>query len=644
MGSRDLDKGARLGRYQLLEQIGSGGMAEVFKARVIGKGASGTPLVIKRIRARFARHRAFINMFVTEARIGSLLHHPNIVETHQFGDADGHYYMAMEYVDGADLLKVLTLCAQRGITLQPHHAVSIVRQVCHGLGHAHLARGDDGQSLEIVHRDVSPANILISRAGVAKIMDFGVAHAKMDTGLPPRSEDTRGLKGKLGYMSPEAVLGAVVDHRSDIFALGVVLFEALTLKRLFLGKTDIETMNRVREARVRRRLTRHPDLSEALCDLMCKAMAKSPEDRFQSMEEMGVALDSLRCSDGGIDGTSALREFMAGILSPDSRHGASAGVSDSVESDASATGDSECYFLTREDGNLFGPISRTALSNMIRTRAISPDEPIRINQGAWTQVRFVTNIRSALENLMSDAEDVPAVEGPVTRLKVPEVLYQLTVNKQTGKFKLVDGCRFKEIFFRRGVPVHITSNQREELLGSWLVRRGVISSVQLDRVLDEAPEGGHLGEILVRHGLLGPNQLFEALTEQFRHKVLESYLWGAGWYAFFREKVPPEGTIPMSAGVTGHVVTDVRRLYPMDELRITFTPLYERSIILHGDPTVASRAIQLDNREMRLCADLRHGERLDDALMRLVSGPAEEGHALRLLFVLHQTGHLAFTA
>ena len=270
-----------LGKYELISKLGAGGMAEVFKARMTGVEGFEKVVVVKKILPGYARNLSFIKMLVDEAKLTSVLQHPNIVQIIELDSLDNQYYIAMELVDGKDLLKILARCAENKLEPSAGVACFIAAEVCKGLDYAHRAKDIYGEPLNIIHRDVSPSNIIVSWGGNVKIMDFGVAKA--------RTQDTKGskhvLRGKLGYMSPEQVKGEEIDHRSDIFSMGIVLLEALTLKRLFLGRTDLETLINIRDAEIEKKFEKYPFIDEPMRDILRKALARDRDARYSTALE-----------------------------------------------------------------------------------------------------------------------------------------------------------------------------------------------------------------------------------------------------------------------------------------------------------------------------------------------------------------------
>lgn len=284
-----LDAPGRLiaGKYELVSPAGEGGMAVVWKAVVRGAGSFQKPVAIKRIQASRHGDPSFVRMFEEEARVGSQLQHPNIVQIIDFGrDEDGGYYLVMEWVEGLDLFQWVR-SHQRAMLPTPWTLVAAIGiEVLRGLGAAHERQTESGEAAPIFHRDVSPSNILLGVNGTAKLTDFGLARA-MDRATMTRPNV---IKGKLAYCAPELVSGAKVSARTDIFSLGVVLWEALTQKRLFTGKNDLEILIAVRKGVVPPLSAERTDVPDALDAVVRQALASNPDERFQTAREMARAL------------------------------------------------------------------------------------------------------------------------------------------------------------------------------------------------------------------------------------------------------------------------------------------------------------------------------------------------------------------
>lgn len=272
---------SNFGRYTLVEKLATGGMAEVFKAKILSTHGFEKLLVIKRILPHLAADKTFVSMFIDEAKLTAQLVHPKIVQVTDFGDVAGQYFIALEFVDGFDALALLRTSAQRQVRLPIPISMFIVMEVLDALDYAHHAKDQEGRPMRLVHRDISPSNVFISRRGDVKLGDFGIAHAQ------ERESKTQAgtLKGKYGYMSPEQVVGASLDGRSDLFAVGIVLAEMLMGRRLFTAPTDLDVLLMVRDGRLERLDKYCRDIPPDLDRIVRKALRKRLSDRYQTSAE-----------------------------------------------------------------------------------------------------------------------------------------------------------------------------------------------------------------------------------------------------------------------------------------------------------------------------------------------------------------------
>ncbi|HET6148751.1 MAG TPA: serine/threonine-protein kinase [Polyangia bacterium] len=279
----------RYGRYYLIERIGRGGMAEVFRAVAQGVEGFRRVFVIKRLRPEKSDSNELVRMFCDEARLCALLHHPNVVQVYDFGQIRGTYFLAMEYLRGKDLSAVMKAlrAARKGVS--PSIAAHIAQQVATGLHYAHTLRRMDGRALSIVHRDVTPSNIMLQRTGTVKILDFGIAQA---TNFARQVETGGGrVKGKLAYLSPEQVRIEELDGRSDVFALGVVLWEMLTGRRLFSADNEFLTMRNVLTQPIPAPSSIRPEVPRPLDDIVARALERERGKRYPDAREMADALE-----------------------------------------------------------------------------------------------------------------------------------------------------------------------------------------------------------------------------------------------------------------------------------------------------------------------------------------------------------------
>jgi serine/threonine protein kinase len=282
------DESSDYGRYVLLERVATGGMAEVFRAKRRGVEGFEKVVAVKRILPHLSSNKDFLDMFVDEAKIVASLSHPNIAQIFDLGKIDDSYYIAMEFVEGHDLRSILTRARARGTLLGVDLAALIAAKVGAALEYAHRHRDDQGNELRIVHRDVSPQNILVSNEGEVKLVDFGIARAASKAS----HTDSGSLRGKLLYMSPEQAWGKSLDNRSDIFSLGGVFFEALTGHPLFSGNSEMSILERVREARFLTPSSLNPAVPIELEAVVTRALQKDPNERYQDAAEMLRDLDT----------------------------------------------------------------------------------------------------------------------------------------------------------------------------------------------------------------------------------------------------------------------------------------------------------------------------------------------------------------
>ncbi|TMB36055.1 MAG: PEGA domain-containing protein [Deltaproteobacteria bacterium] len=296
----------KFGKYLLLERIAVGGMAEVYSAKAFGAAGFERLLAIKRILPTMGEDPEFIQMFVDEARIAAQLSHANIVQVIELGKHEDSYFIAMEYVSGRDVRQLNERFRKIGRPMPIPQACFILSRVCEALDYAHRKRDGHGVPLGIVHRDISPQNVLVSFDGNVKLIDFGIAKAES------RFSKTQAgiLKGKFSYMSPEQVKGHAVDHRSDIFATGVLLWEMLCGQKLFTGDSDIAVLEKVRAAEVAPPRTLNPSIPEGLEEVVLRSLAGDPRDRYQWASEMHDDLLRFTLQTGAPYGSRQLSEWL----------------------------------------------------------------------------------------------------------------------------------------------------------------------------------------------------------------------------------------------------------------------------------------------------------------------------------------------
>jgi len=384
----------QFGKYLLLDRIAVGGMAEVFAAKAFGAEGFERILAIKKILPTMGEDPELVSMFVDEARIAVQLSHPNIVQVLELGKHDETLYIAMEYISGRDLRQLLDRYRRRGQPLPIPHACAIAAQVCDALDYAHRKRDASGNALGIVHRDVSPQNVLVSFDGGVKLIDFGIAKAER------RLQKTQSgiLKGKFSYMSPEQVQGNPLDHRSDVFAAGVLLWELICGRKLFTGDSDFAVLEKVRKSEVPPPASVNPEVPKALSRVVLAALAPEPRDRYQWCSELHDDLLPFAQLAGAPVGSRQLAAF--------------------VREELRAEHDKEQARLQRWVG--LGEADRTS-PDLARDWRVAPD--------ADTLVRQPTPTSRATSD--SGAERAPAWESPTVEVDGALLAEQLGATQAT---------------------------------------------------------------------------------------------------------------------------------------------------------------------------------------------------------------------
>lgn len=416
-------------RYSIIKRLDKGGMAEVFLARSTSLEGFDKVVAIKRVLPHLAANERFVNMFLDEAKLSLHLDHANIVSVFDVGRSGQTYFIVMEFIDGTNMKRLVD---RRAMPLDL--AVYVAIEVCKGLVYAHEKLDTKGQPLQIVHRDISPPNILISREGEVKLTDFGLARAVSQI----ESTDPGVVKGKFAYLSPEASLGEEVDLRADIFAAGIVLWESLTGRRLFQGQTDLETLENVRACKVPSIHRVRTDIPAALDRILSRALAKKPADRYSSAREMGRELSQFlveqRMSVTSYDLASWIQEIIdlppeASRLSPTLAESAVQAElerfvgleEDSVVVPTSARGARTVPKSDFEDPRLWGLMDDASGRDIEASLANTPSGVFNIRAGTQKLGRPLTDAETGAE---TDAPPVPKSSGrrslpPTTRPRVP---------------------------------------------------------------------------------------------------------------------------------------------------------------------------------------------------------------------------------
>jgi serine/threonine-protein kinase len=303
----------QLGRYLLLDRIAFGGMAEIYRAKTFDAQGRTHMVAVKKVLNHLTHDEDFLRMLVDEAKISAILQHANIARVYEFVHSGDDYYIAMEYVDGKDARGLLERHRQRKQPIPPEHVAWVIMEAARALDAAHKQRDSLGRELQIVHRDVSPSNLLLSYSGEVKLCDFGIAKAT----LTRVQTKTGVIKGKVKYMSPEQAMGRRLDHRSDLFSLGTVMYEMLTLEAPFQAPTEVELIFAVRDAKKRDPRETAPEIPHEVVQILDKLMARSRSERYQSGEALAVELEQFLEAFRPGYRRSHFARFMRSIFAPD---------------------------------------------------------------------------------------------------------------------------------------------------------------------------------------------------------------------------------------------------------------------------------------------------------------------------------------
>ncbi|HEY8430862.1 MAG TPA: serine/threonine-protein kinase [Sandaracinaceae bacterium] len=556
-----------LGPYRIERRLAAGGMAEVFVAHRHGPHGFEKRLALKRILPQHARDPEFVGMFIDEARLAARLEHPNIVQVFDFGEHGGALFMAMEMVEGTTVGRLLRTVASHRETVPLGPALHIAYEAASALAYAHTLRDEHGKPLNIVHRDVSPANLLLTRQGHVKLTDFGIARCRTTV---QRTDDGH-IRGKLGYMSPEQVVGDPVDARSDVFTLCVVLAELLIAEPLFGMGADLDVLIQIRNADLgvlhragahlpqdvmrllKWGLSRDPDqrptarqLERALREIMARRgeLGRGPHELARLLERLELVPKA--DFDAEAQEAGARPTFLVELDEQRPAPSNTKQLLDRLALDPPAT-----YELRHPDGTREGPIPFSEMVRRIVTGELREGTKVRKDRGDFESAGRMPELRryfgsKALSWGPSGPPAGASRRGVLYGGRLLPMAHQITSRRETGVLYLWDGTRQKRIYYVEGRPDFVASNMENELLGEWLVNRGIILRMELEMALALLPRyEGRLGDALVGLGILRPMELFRAVSEQVRDRYLEAFRWTQGQWAYVRGERSDEETFPL---------------------------------------------------------------------------------------------------
>jgi len=630
----------RFGPYSLETRIAVGGTAEVYLARPTDPELLPRTLVVKRLLPHFVHDPDGRTMFEREAKLHAAVQHENVVTVFGSGTSeDGEPYLAMEYIDGVDAFRLLRRMTQANRPMPTGVAVYLACEVLRGLECVHRALDASGQPIGIIHRDVTPSNIYLSKDGRVKLGDFGIARSTSRATL--KSADGTLLKGKFAYLAPEQVAGEPFDHRADLFSLAAVLVEAMIGRPLFSGSGQLSVLLAIRDCRLDP-IQQHKDkLPAGLYDVLVTALARDPGKRFQSASAFGAALQPFLAPDG--EGRKAMAELVCWAQTTSSSAAMQA-VRDSVralrvrppplppsrsaipkppvptpaarrkveeitldvEPDSEppppnsnvptprvpsdggefrdehekATGSYSRLpsFVETTRGVRHGPWAYARLVEQLAIGAIGRGDKVDFLGTGFRPVEEIEELARFLPAKTATTSQVPGLGSPDTSEAVSEatvlaLLVRVAGMRETG-VAFVDRpaaagneAQRKELYFVDGRLHHVASSNASELIGQFLVRRGMLSRDELDFALAVLPRyGGRIGDTLISLGLVSAVDMFRAIRDAGRDRVAEIFSWKTGKLAFYRDQTAPHVEFPLELEAPALMLAGMEAAQPGDAL------------------------------------------------------------------------------
>ncbi|MBN1653412.1 MAG: protein kinase [Deltaproteobacteria bacterium] len=646
----------KLGAYDIGKQLGIGGMAQVYEAHRVGPHGFTKRVAVKRILPAIGRDPAFVRMFIDEAKLAARLEHPNIVQVFDFGEDKGELFLAMEMVDGTSVTHVLRTLAAHKEAVPLEAALHIALQTARALSYAHNSCDSEGKPLGVVHRDVSPANILITRNGYVKLADFGIARA-----VNRKQQTASGnLRGKLGYMSPEQVLNRSLDSRSDVFSLSIILAEMLMGETLFSRGTDLEILLRIRDADLSVLLRSKRYIPSDVHKLLLSGLSRYPSSRPDARVVADIIDDIIRRRVLPNNGPEVIARLLfkyrlvseraedQAVLLPGVRPTAlvdletphdklvNAKFSHTVpEIDLSKQ---PTYRAVLDDGNLSKPVPFPELVRMTTTGVIDADTPVAKGPERYVLASQLPELERyfATPALQWRKDEIsrPLLRGELRAAILLPLIHSLAVNRETGVLYLDNGIQRKKIYFIEGRPDFIASSNREEMLGEHLVKSGKCLQMEMDMALAMLSQyGGRLGDALVNIGVLRPVELYREVASQVRSRYLEAFRWRNGFWLYVRGARSHEQTYPLGNDTYVLMRDATNELHP-SELEAALAPIWEKVLMPAAMPPASISAYQVPD-EWRWVIEQAKGDSTVGTVFTRSSGNMgiDSEDAMRALFL-----------
>jgi serine/threonine protein kinase len=535
-------------------------MAEVFRALEPRSVGEPRVVVLKRMLPHIAEESNAQQMFAEEARLASHVTHPNVVHVLGHGEIGGQPYLTLEYVPGCDLWRLNRRLTLEGRRLEHDLVVYIVRQILNGLEAVHGATDQSGGALGIVHRDISPSNVLISIHGDVKIADFGIARS----GLSAFEADTAArANGKLGYLAPEQVSGGEVDRRADLFSTAVIAAELFMRRPLFAGGSELAVLLAIRDAEVHPFVEFLPQLPEGLGSVILSGLSANADERPPTARAFWAALEpwqsrpedvlraELASMVASIAASSRTRRTSADTIPRSTMPPTPFVLADEHPSTTNVTPLE--YRIRKPNGATVGPLAYAKVVEAVATGQVDRNDEISIAGGDFQPLSSVQDLyrhvpASRMTPTTTRIESTAAADRSMDFEDGGFViaLARTLVTRRTGLWLCEQGGVRKEVYTKHGVPAFVTSNLAGELLGEYLVKKRVINRSELDMALAVMPRfEGKLGDTLVALGLVEPLELFQHIAEQVREKLLDLFTWQSGTATFYEGVDPPSSGFPL---------------------------------------------------------------------------------------------------
>lgn len=644
-----------VGQYRLLGRIAVGGMAEVYRAAAPTTAGATRIVVVKRMLPRIASDASARAMFAEEARLGVHVRHPNVVQVLDYGEAEGQPFLVLEYVQGVDLWRLMRFLTRVGRTLSVPEAMYIAREMLAGLHAVHEAVDESGARLGVVHRDVSPSNVLLSIHGEVKLGDLGIARSRLREKFPTTAASER-TKGKLGYLAPEQVRGVESDRRADIFSAGVVIAELLMGRPLFAGGSELAVLLAIRDSKVHPFIEFSSQLPEGLGDLIAEALAQKPARRHATAELLSARLmpfqdapaDQLRAAvakkvvealDAGpgkllmqltptrsvTDPIMLVEQFArhedTELATPVHTQELSAAMLEPTPAPSGAA-----YEVRTASGGRFGPWTFAQIVQAVSTGQLGPLDRVSVDGAALRALADVPELARHLRASTSttgtaDEHGGLRLSGEVLPLEgggIVNALGHAAIERMTSLMLCELGGVRKEVYIKDGAPAFVTSNLASELLGEYLVARGVISRGELDMALAVMPRfEGRLGDTLSALGLVEPVVLFRHIGEQVREKLLDLFLWEGGSCTHYHGVAPPPSGFPLNIDAWDVLEEGLRRRIARGLERERVALLRARRITPATGPALNAMRTSLPARLRRFLSELDRALTVPELVARL---------------------------